>query len=222
MKTSSRSALLPVIAGVLALAGASAAQAQDERGRVLSVTPVVEQITTPRQVCQDQVVSVPGRKSGAGALIGGIAGGAMGNAVGDGNGRAVATLIGLVGGAIVGDRIEGGGHARTQTVQQCHTQNEVENRTVAYNVVYEYAGREYRTQMERDPGRYVKLNVQPVERPRPAPQRQQMVYEQPAPAPAVIYIGGIRQVPDYRHHDRYERRDWRDNGRWDRWESDGR
>ena len=163
MKTPKTLALLPAMTGLLALAGAGLAQAQDEQGRVISSTPVVQQVAVPRQVCQDQTVTVPGQKSGAGALIGGIAGGAMGNAVGDGSGRALATVIGLMGGAIVGHRIEGGSPPQTQTVQQCGTQTFYENRTVAYNVVYEYAGRQYSTQMPSDPGRFVRLSVTPLD-----------------------------------------------------------
>lgn len=235
MKSPNKPVLLPVMTGLLALAAAGAAQAQEEQGRVISSTPVVQQVAVPRQVCQDQTVTVPGRKSGAGALIGGIAGGAMGNAVGNGSGRALATVIGLMGGAIVGDRIEGGGQDRTQTVQQCNTQNFYENRTVAYNVVYEYAGRQYNTQMPNDPGRYVRLSVTPVDY-APPPQydpqpRVEYVPAAPAvtrvevgtayyPAPRVVYIGGYRQwqQPDYPRHDRRDdRRSHRDDRGDEKW-----
>jgi hypothetical protein len=37
-----------------------------------------------------------------------------------------------------------------------------ENRTVAYNVVYEYAGKEYSTQMPHDPGPTLALQIGPV------------------------------------------------------------
>ena len=162
MKTPKTLALLPVMTGLLALAGTGLAQAQDEQGRVISSTPVVQQVAVPRQVCSDHTVTEPGRKSGAGALIGGIAGGAMGNAIGNGSGRALATVIGLMGGAIVGDRIEGGSQPHTKTVQQCGTQNFYENRTVAYDVVYEYAGRQYTTRTQSDPGQWIALSVQPA------------------------------------------------------------
>ncbi|HSV52131.1 MAG TPA: hypothetical protein VLJ57_08455 [Burkholderiaceae bacterium] len=101
-------------------------------------------------------------KSGAGALVGAIAGGAMGNAIGNGSGRAAATVLGLFGGAILGDRIEGGGQPQVQQVQQCSTQTFYENRTVSYNVVYEYAGKQYSVQMPNDPGPYVRLQVTPI------------------------------------------------------------
>ncbi|WP_374411617.1 glycine zipper 2TM domain-containing protein [Hydrogenophaga sp.] len=208
MNSPSRSVLIPVLTGVLALAGATAAQAQEERGRVLSSTPVIQQVAVPQQVCQNVTVREPARGSGAGALMGAIAGGAMGNAVGQGNGRAAATALGIFGGAILGDRIEGKGRDNVRTVQECSTQNVMENRTVAYNVVYEYAGRQYSTQMPNDPGRWVPVSVMPVGA-SPAPSGY---YRPQAAAPDVVRIGGYRH-DDRRWHDRY---DDRDDGRWDR------
>ncbi len=133
-----------------------------EMGRVLSSTPVIQQVAVPRQVCTSQPVAVQQPKSGAGAVMGALAGGAMGNAIGDGGGRAAATILGLVGGALLGDRIEGGPAAQVQNVQQCSTQTFYENRTVAYNVIYGYAGRQYSVQMPQDPGPYVRLQITPV------------------------------------------------------------
>ena len=82
------------------LAVASGLCGAQELGRVISSTPVIQQVGVPRQVCSMQPVLTSAPKSGAGAVMGAIAGGAMGNAVGDGNGRALATMVGLVGGAI--------------------------------------------------------------------------------------------------------------------------
>ncbi|MEY4979472.1 MAG: hypothetical protein RLZZ352_1742 [Pseudomonadota bacterium] len=155
--------LLPAaLAGCMAVLALGTAHAQEEQGRVIIATPVVQQFVVPRQVCTNEVVTVPGQKSGAGALMGAIAGGAMGNAVGDGSGRALATMIGVMGGAALGNRVEGASPDRTETVQRCTTQNFYENRTVAYNVVYEYAGRQYTTQMAQDPGPFVRLSITPV------------------------------------------------------------
>ena len=137
------------------------AAAQDILARVVSSTAVVQQVAVPRQVCNTQQVAVETQKSGGGALLGAVAGGAVGNAVGNGNGRALATVIGLVGGAIVGDRVEGGG-SQIQNVQQCNTQTFYENRPSYYNVVYEYQGTQYNTQMAQDPGGFVRLQVTPV------------------------------------------------------------
>lgn len=162
MKTSFKPVLIPVLAGLIGLSASGLAQARQEQARVISSTPIVQKIAVPRDVCYDETVAVPGRKTGAGAIIGGIAGGAMGNAVGGGSGRALATVIGLVGGAVVGNHIEGPRHASTQVVRQCTTQTHFESRTVGYDVVYQYAGVKYKVQMPQDPGRYVNVNVTPA------------------------------------------------------------
>ena len=147
---------------LLALTGTAGLCAPQEMGRVISSTPVVNQVGVPRQVCTTEAVPVQSQKSGAGAVIGGIAGGAMGNAIGGGSGRAAATILGVLGGAVLGDRIEGSGPTQMQNVQNCTTQTFYENRPTAYNVVYEYAGKQYSVQMPSDPGPYVKLQISPV------------------------------------------------------------
>jgi uncharacterized protein YcfJ len=148
----------------------SAASAADILARVLSSTPVVQQVTVPRQVCNNQQYVTEAPRTGGGAVLGALAGGAAGNAIGDGSGRALATVIGLVGGAIVGDRVEGGGRQQLQNVQQCSQQMAYENRTTHYNVVYEYQGTQYNAQMANDPGLYVRLQVTPVGGVASAPQ----------------------------------------------------
>jgi len=139
-----------------------AAPVAQDSARVISSTPVIQQVAVPRQVCTTQQVVVPGQRSGAGAAMGAIAGGAIGNSIGEGGGRAAATLLGLVGGAMLGDRIEGPGTSSVQNVQQCTTQTFYENRTIGYSVVYEYAGRQYQVQLPQDPGPTVRIQITPV------------------------------------------------------------
>ena len=88
-----------------------------EMGRVISSTPIVQQVGVPRQVCNNEQVVVNGQKSGAGAAMGAIAGGAIGNSVGKGDGRAVATMLGLFGGAILGDKVEGNPQSELRNVK---------------------------------------------------------------------------------------------------------
>lgn len=165
--------LLTVLA---ATAGLSAAQ---DMGKVLSSTAIITQVGVPRQVCTTQSVPVQSQKSGAGAVMGALAGGAIGNSVGGGDGRAIATMIGLVGGALLGDKIEGSPAPQTQNVQNCTTQTFYENRTTGYNVVYEYAGKQYQVQMPNDPGPFVRLQIAPVVTPPPAPISGNTTYVQP-------------------------------------------
>jgi uncharacterized protein YcfJ len=150
-----------LVLSLIGLGAVGVAQAQ-EVGRVISSTPVFQQVAVPRQVCSNQQVAVEQPKTGAGALMGGVAGGAVGNQIGHGSGRAVATVVGVIGGAILGDRIEGPGATQVQNVQNCTTQTFYENRTSGYNVVYEYAGKQYTVQLPYDPGPTIKLQVSPV------------------------------------------------------------
>jgi uncharacterized protein YcfJ len=145
----------------LATAAAGACLAQDV-GRVISTQPVVQQISVPQRVCTNQQVEVQQQKSGAGAVMGAIAGGAIGNQVGRGAGNAAATMIGIMGGAILGDRVEGAPPTQLQTVQNCTVQNTLENRTIGYNVVYEFGGKQYAVRMPNDPGPTISLQVSPV------------------------------------------------------------
>jgi len=170
-----------------AILAAGLATAQ-EVGRVISATPIIEQVNAPRRVCSMEQVAVQQPKSGAGALMGAIAGGAMGNAIGGGMGTVAATMLGLVGGAALGDKIEGGQVAQVQNAQRCSTQNFVENRSVAYNVVYEYGGKQYTVQMPNDPGASIQLQVSPVGANMRAPQPS---YAQPE------YVQPVRVQPAY-------------------------
>ena len=146
----------------LSLLGVFATAQAQEIGKVISSTPVIQQVGVPRQVCSENQIVTPGQKSGAGAAMGAIAGGAIGNQVGQGSGRALATMIGLVGGSMLGDKIEGPGTPEVRQVQNCSTQTFYENRTIGYNVVYEYAGKQYTVQMPQDPGPTVRLQVTPM------------------------------------------------------------
>lgn len=211
---------LLALASVLVASGATAQTTTGaEQGRVISSTPVIQQVVVPRQVCQDEVVTSQGYNSGAGAVMGGIAGGAIGNAIGDGSGRAAATVLGLIGGAMLGNRIEGNGTPQTQTVRRCGTQSVYENRTVGYQVVYEYAGRQYQVQMPQDPGPYIPLQVVPLGV-APAVSSAPVVMQEPVVYQTrPVYPGVVRPSPpvvieyQYRYNDYPRHR----HGRDDRW-----
>ena len=183
------------ILGAAALACAGLCLAQ-ETGRVLSSTPIIQQVGTQRQVCGVEQAAVQSPKSGAGAVLGAIAGGAMGNAVGGGAGKAAATMLGLVGGAVIGDNIEGG--SQVQNVQRCRTQVVYENRPVAYNVVYEYAGKQYTVQLPNDPGPALQLQLSPVNAvAQMAPPQGTVVYEQPVYGPPIYAQPATVVYPGY-------------------------
>ena len=154
------------------------AQSQ-EIARVVSSTPITQQVTVPRQICSDTQVLFQQPRSGAGAAVGAITGGILGSQMGDGSGRTVATVIGIIGGAVLGDQLSGEPAPAVSTATSCTQQVTYENRVVGYDVVYEYAGRQYTTQMNSDPGTQLPIQITPT-------NVDMQVYTTPAPPPPVI------------------------------------
>lgn len=71
-------------------------------------------VTTPVVKCNAcgvvtsiSAVKKEGAGTGVGAVIGGLVGGLAGNQVGGGDGKKIATVAGVIGGAVVGNKIEG-------------------------------------------------------------------------------------------------------------------
>jgi uncharacterized protein YcfJ len=131
-------------------------------GQVISRAALFQQVAVPSQNCVNTPVPVQSPKSGAGALMGAIAGAAVGSQIGGGQGQVLATMAGLMGGAILGDNIEKPAPVQTYNQTTCTTQSAYENRLIGYQVVYEYAGKQYTTQLTQDPGPTIALNVSPV------------------------------------------------------------
>jgi uncharacterized protein YcfJ len=141
------------------VAGAAGAANAEEFARVVSSAPVMQQVAVPRQVCTQQQVATAPAKSGLGAILGGVAGAALGNQIGRGGGREVATAAGAIGGAVLGNNMEDAGPGQVQTVQTCHTETVYEQRVNGYTVQYEYAGRQYTTQLPYQPGPSIRVRV---------------------------------------------------------------
>lgn len=90
----------------------------EELARVVSSTPVLEQISVPREVCTDQPMVSQPRRYGSAAEI--------------------------------------------KSVRTCNFVTQYESRPVAWNVIYEYAGKQYSMQTLSDPGAYVRLQITPL------------------------------------------------------------
>jgi uncharacterized protein YcfJ len=151
------SSQLALAAFCLTMCTVSTAQ---EQAKVISSTPVVKQFYAPQQVCSNTPVAVAEPKTGAGAAVGAVAGGVIGNSLGSGAGRAASTALGMVGGAIVGNSLETP-KVDVQNVSTCSTQNTLQSTTV-YQVVYEYAGKQYSAEMASDPGKFLTVQLNPV------------------------------------------------------------
>lgn len=160
-----------MMAGVIAIAATSVAQADsqyEDTARVISVTPQVERVNNPTQDCRTEYVPETYRSesSPAGAIIGGIAGGLLGSTVGKGTGRVASAAVGAGVGAVVGDRV--GNNQNTTTgsrpIERCASVDNWQTVNRGYLVSYEYNGHQYSTVTSADPGpaMRVRISVQPA------------------------------------------------------------
>ncbi|HWI11009.1 MAG TPA: glycine zipper 2TM domain-containing protein [Burkholderiaceae bacterium] len=161
-----RRAIRPVLAAVAAAGAALTAPTAfaADYATVVSSTPVAASVPVRRQVCNDTQQYVQQAPSGAGAVVGAIAGGVLGNSGGGGFGRAAATGIGAVAGSVIGNQVEANTSPVSEVpVRRCQTVVSYENRTIGYDVMYDYAGQRYSTRMARDPGQRFAVSVQPAD-----------------------------------------------------------
>ena len=69
---------------------------------------------------------------------------------------------------------------------------------MGYDVVYEYAGRQYTTRTQNDPGRWIPVNVQPAGQTystQPDPYAAQGVYSQPGVVTSTYPVQPVYQAP---------------------------
>lgn len=145
-------------ATLLILGGGSAHAAV--YGTVVSSTPVYASLAVPLQQCVEEPVVQPARTGGGGAIAGAIFGAALGNMIGHGSGRAVATGLGMIAGAAIGDHAEAqAAPPVTGSVQRCRTVSRTESRIVGYDVIYDYDGMRRSVRLANDPGPRIALDV---------------------------------------------------------------
>ena len=178
---------------------AAGAQAQ-EVGQVLSRTAVYQQVAVPRQTCTTSQPTAPAQTSGGGAIVGAITGGVIGSQLGGRDSKGLTAMAGVIGGALLGNQVESQGTPPPPQTT-CTTQTVYENRLTGYNVVYEYAGKQYNVQLPQDPGPTIPLQVTPLAAPRSeAPANTVMTTTvQPVTVvtePSVVYV----PAPVYRSY----------------------
>jgi uncharacterized protein YcfJ len=194
-----------IVIALAALATAStaafAAESFGDRARVISVRPIQERIPVSREECWNDrqrgyeerrvTRADTGAAIGPGTVLGAVVGGVIGHQFGTSSGgRDRGTAAGAIVGGLVGHQIDrdnmGAPRERVvevervpveRTVERCRVVDEVREATLGYQVRYEYAGREFTTRLDRDPGRNlrVRVDVTPVEgaelpAPRPGPR----------------------------------------------------
>lgn len=152
-----------------------------ERARVLASIPVMQQVGVPQQYCEDAQVYSGQRTNGTGAILGAVIGGVAGNALGRSSGhagprgygyrhrgyyqgpsRGASTVVGAIAGGLIGNVIESSNSQPSyETVRKCSNETVYENRTVGYDVTYEYAGQRYTTRLDHNPGAWMPIDVLP-------------------------------------------------------------
>ena len=174
-----------------------------EVGQVISRTAVYQQTAVPRQTCTQSPALAPAQNSGGGAIIGAIAGGLIGSQLGGRDSKGITAMAGVIGGAMLGDKAESQGNAPLPTTT-CTTQTVYENRLVGYNVVYEYAGKQYNVQLPQDPGPTIPLQVTPMVAPRSEAPAQTYYSSAPSVTEPATVITESRVVyvptPVYRNY----------------------
>ncbi len=195
-----RAALLCTLATV---AGSALAA---EYGTVVSSTPINVQVPVPQTQCTDRQQLVQPAPSGGGAVLGALIGGAVGNGVGGGFGRAVATGVGVVAGAAIGNQVEANANPPVATtVRQCNTVTAYETRVIGYDVVYDYNGQRYSTRLAQAPGERIALNVAVTAEGATAPGPGQAPVQTVAPAPVAVVqpAPAVYGYPAYYGYDGY-------------------
>jgi uncharacterized protein YcfJ len=103
---------------------------------------------------------------GLATVVGGVAGAVLGSRVGGGNGRLVGTAVGtMVGGAAGRSIYDANNHGYehgTERVCEPVSYHEQRERVDGYDVTYEYAGRQYHTRSDYNPGDRIRVRVDVV------------------------------------------------------------
>jgi uncharacterized protein YcfJ len=171
MKTHKKPIIIGVVAALTLSSGAVLADYGHEfhdRAKVISSTPVYEQVNEPRRECwteqqtyERREYSRNGNNTG-GAVLGAVVGGLVGSTVGKGNGKVAAAAVGAATGAVIGDRWNGrdGAYAyEERPVEHCRMVDNFHQQVVGYDVTYRYNGRNFATRLPYDPGEWLSLNV---------------------------------------------------------------
>ena len=159
-----------LIAALVAVSMPALAQTTRDYADVISSHPMREEVNRPSERCwveSSERLGSPQERSATGAVVGAITGGLLGNHVGGGSGRALATGVGLLAGAAIGDNMANRDvepHRREE--RRCIREDHWVQEVTGYEVTYRYGGMQRTVVLPRDPGRRleVEVNVVPIVR----------------------------------------------------------
>ena len=132
---------------------------KEDYAEVVSVTPLTEEVKTPREECHDETVTrqapVKDQNRIAGTVIGAVAGGVLGNALGGGGSNTGAKVVGAAAGGFAGNKVQESMQKNdtvTTTEQRCVTVFDLSERTIGYQVDYRIGDKPGQVRMDHDPG----------------------------------------------------------------------
>lgn len=142
-----------------------------DRGRVIHSKPIYETVRTnyPEERCWNEPTrhrGAVGGRSYTPTIAGAIVGGVVGNQFGKGSGKDILTVAGAVLGASVGHDMGRQPPRRSYTTSERRCE-QVDNyreheEVVGYRVKYKYNGKVFWTRADRDPGKYIPLQISVV------------------------------------------------------------
>lgn len=143
-------------------AGISMLGSNSGYAEVTGVKPVTTIVSTPRQVCHEEIVTHveqpkdPNRITGS--VIGAVVGAAVGNQVGGGSGKKIATVAGAAAGGYAGNKVQQNMQNKntyTTTEQRCETVSERHEKVIGYDVSYTWKGQQDAVRLDYDPGKRI-------------------------------------------------------------------
>lgn len=133
--------------------------AEPTHAEVISVTPVTENVSTPREVCEEVAVTeqapVKDENQILGTVAGAVIGGVLGNQVGGGSGKKVATVAGAAAGGYAGNKVQENIQSKKTTTRyetRCETVYDSSEVVKGYDVAYKLGETDGTVRMDHDPG----------------------------------------------------------------------
>lgn len=160
-----------VIGAVVATAGgaiagytAMSSPKAPTHAEVINVKEITQEQRTPREVCQDVVVTrqrpVQDHNRVLGTVAGAVVGGVLGNQVGGGSGKKIATVAGAAAGGYAGNKTQEhlqGKDTYTTTERRCETAYDTSTKVVAYQVDYLIGDKPGSVRLDNHPGKLIPL-----------------------------------------------------------------
>ncbi|HDZ57169.1 MAG TPA: glycine zipper 2TM domain-containing protein [Pseudomonas xinjiangensis] len=148
-----------------AFAGYSAMTSKSPtHAEVTNVAEITEDQRTPREVCQDVVITrqrpVQDEHKVLGTVAGALIGGVLGNQVGGGSGKKIATVAGAAAGGYAGNKTQEkmqAGDTYTTVENRCETVYDSSSKVVGYQVDYVIGDQPGTVRMDNHPGEQIPL-----------------------------------------------------------------